>query len=470
MFGMLKRTIDWFVDRLGLKRVKEFVADHPVHPGQVKGKKAWMYIFGAATATAFLLQVATGILLVTLYIPSPAAAYQSLIYINQEVFLGWFLRGMHYFGASAMVVAISLHVVRVFLTGSYKFPREMNWILGVMLLVLTVLMAATGQLLRWDQNGIWTVALGSQLLGHTPVIGPMLAQFVLAGDQIGGATLTRFYAFHVLILPLLLFATIGLHIYLVLHHGVSEPPVAGRKVDDNYRERYEKEVEKSPYKYFPDAAWREVVTAFVLIGTVMALAWIFGPKGPHEPPDPTTFGADPRPDWYFRWLYALLAIKPRGTEPFFMVYMPLLIVVAMLLLPFLFNKGERHPGRRPWAVAGVLLVGIVIGVLTYQGMRAPWAMRFETERIPAEVVGVAEGPVWEGSQLFHDLGCQYCHAVAGYGGQYGPNFDRVLRRLPPEAFVTRTVQGWGDMPGYRGSITLDELERIMLFLRAMEER
>jgi ubiquinol-cytochrome c reductase cytochrome b subunit len=468
--GILKRTGNWFVDRLGLQRIKEFVLDHPVHPGHADRKKGWMYVFGAATATAFLLQVATGVLLVSKYIPSPAAAYESLIHINQEVFLGWFLRGMHYFGASAMVVAISLHVVRVFLTGSYKFPREMNWLLGVVLLVLTVLMAATGQLLRWDQNGIWTVALGSQLLGHVPLIGPILAQFVLAGDQIGGATLTRFFAFHVLILPLSLFAVIGLHVYLVLHHGVSEPPEAGRKVDENYRERYKGELEKSPYKYWPDAAWREVVTAFALIAIVMALAWFFGPKGPGDPPDPTTIAADPRPDWYFRWLYALLAIKPRGTEAFFMVYMPLLMLVGMILLPFVFNKGERHPWRRPWAVALVALIGIILGVLTYQGMQAPWAMRFQTQRIPAEVVGVAHGPVWEGSQLFHDRGCQYCHAVGGYGGQYGPELTTVLRRIPPEVFVTRTVQGWGDMPGYRGSITLDELERIIIFLRAMGER
>lgn len=467
---ILRRTGRWLVDRLGLQRVREFVLDHPVHPGQARGRSAWMYVFGAATAAAFLLQVATGALLVSKYIPSPAAAYQSLVHLNQEVFLGGFLRGMHYFGASAMVVLISLHVVRVFLTGSYKFPREMNWLLGVVLLVLTVLMAATGQLLRWDQNGIWTVVLGSQLLGHVPLIGPALAQFVLAGDQVGGATLSRFFAFHVVILPLLLIATIGLHVYLVLHHGVSEPPEAGRPVDDDYRERYRRETERSGYRYWPDAAWREVVMGVVVVGVVMGLALVFGPKGPNQPPDPTAIAADPRPDWYFRWFYALLAVKPRGFETFFMVYLPALMLLAMVVLPFAFNRGERHPARRPWAVAAVLLVGAVLGVLTYQGMRAPWAMHFQTERIPAAVVGVAEGPVWEGAQLFHDRGCQYCHAVAGYGGAYGPDLTRALRRLPPGVFVTRTVQGWGDMPGYRGSITLDELERIILFLRAMEDR
>jgi ubiquinol-cytochrome c reductase cytochrome b subunit len=469
--GVLKRIGAWFYDRLGLERIVDFVARHPVPPGNVEQRKGWMYVLGIATLTAFLLQVVTGVLLVTKYIPSPAAAYDSLLFLNREVWLGWFLRGMHYFGASAMIVLISLHVIRVFLTGSYKFPREMNWLLGVVLLMLTVAMAATGQLLRWDQDGIWTVVVGSQLLGRVPWVGETLAQFVIAGDQVGGATLSRFFSFHVLIFPLLIFLVVGLHLYLVLHHGVSEPPEAGRPVDPKtYRQWYKEHTEKSPYQYWPDAAWREIVAGVGVVMVVMALAWIFGPKGPGPPPDPTAVAADPRPDWYFRWYYALLAIKPRGYETFTMVYLPALIGLAMILLPLVANQGERSPRRRPWALAIVGLALVIISVLTYQGLRAPWAMRFETEPIPPEVVGFHEGPIWEGSQLFFTRGCQYCHAVAGYGGEYGPDLTHVLRRLPPEMVVTRTIDGIGDMPAYRGAITRDELDTIMIFLRAMERR
>jgi ubiquinol-cytochrome c reductase cytochrome b subunit len=471
MVGPITRLRDFLYDRLGLERFVEFVIRHPVPRGNVERRIAWAYVLGVATMTAFLLQVVTGIALTTTYIPSAAHAYQSLTFINQEVWFGWVIRGMHYFGASAMIVLISLHMARVFLMGSYKYPREMNWVLGVILLLLTLLMAATGQLLRWDQNGIWTVTVGSQLLGRVPFIGQALAGFILAGDQVGGSTLTRFFAFHVLILPGLIFLTAGLHIYLVLHHGVSEPPEPGRPVDaSTYREWYRKETERSPYRYWPDAAWREVVAALAVVAIVIALALLFGPKGPGDPPDPTTIAADPRPDWYFRWYYALLAVKPRGLETFTMVYLPALIGIALLLLPFVANQGERSPSRRPWAVGIVGVVLILLAVLTELGMRAPWSMDFETEPIPAEAVGVTEGPVWHGAALFHERGCQYCHSVAGYGGAYGPDLTDVLRRLPPEIFVTRTVQGFGDMPGYRDTITREELSSILQFLEAMGAR
>ncbi|CAN5858913.1 hypothetical protein BH23GEM3_BH23GEM3_13040 [soil metagenome] len=465
---ILKRVGGWLWERLGLERPWDFAGRHPVQPEQAT-RKGWMYVFGAATMTAFLLQVVTGVALATKYVPSPASAYESLIFINQEVWLGWFVRGMHYFGASAMVVFISVHVARVFLTGSYKYPREMNWIFGVMLLVLTMLMAATGQLLRWDQNGIWTVVVGSQLLGHVPLIGPRLTEFVLAGDAVGGATLSRFFAFHILILPALIFLTVGVHLYLVLHHGVSEPPEAGKPVDpETYKEWYDERAERGGYRYWPDAAWREVVTALAIIVGVMLLAYIFGPKGPDAPPDPTMIAADPRPDWYFRWYYALLAVKPQGWEPFFMVYLPLGALIAMFLLPFVAPKGERHPKRRPWAILIVVVVVTALGVLTELGMRAPWAMEFETVPLSPEVVGVAEGPVWTGAQLFHERGCQFCHVAAGQGGQYGPDLTDVTRRLPPEMIVTRTINGIGQMPAYRDMITRDEMDAILAFLRSLE--
>lgn len=468
---MLRRLGGWFIDRLGLERLLDFGPRHPVHPGQVEGRKSWMYVFGMATLIAFLLQLATGILLVTRYIPAPDSAYESLLYINEEVVLGWLVRGMHYFGASAMVLLILAHVVQVFLTGAYKFPREMTWFFGVALLALTLLMAATGQLLRWDQNGIWTVSVGSQLLARVPWIGDALARFVLAGDQVGGATLSRFFAFHVLIFPLLILLVVGVHVYLVLHHGVSEPPEPRKRVEpETYREEYEAALEKSPYTYWPDAAWREVVAGALVVVSVVLLAWAFGPKGPAEPPDPAVIAADPRPDWYFRWYYALLAIKPRGLETFTMVYLPLLAGIAMILLPFVASKGERHPARRPWAVALVVVLLALLGVLTELGMRAPWSMAFGTRPLGRDEVPVAEGPAWEGAQLFHRRGCQYCHTAAGRGGDYGPDLTHVTQRLPPEVIVARTLNGVGEMPAYRGKLTREEIQAILAFLHSLEER
>jgi ubiquinol-cytochrome c reductase cytochrome b subunit len=468
---MIRRAGRWLHDRLGLERIVDFAARHPVPPG-VTGRKGWMYVLGAATLAAFVLQFATGIALATQYVPSPAHAYDSLIHINEQVSYGAFVRGMHYFGASAMMLLIGLHMVRVFLTGSYKYPRETNWLFGLALLAMTVAMAATGQLLRWDQDGLWTVSVGAQLLAHVPLIGEWLARFVLAGEAVSGDTLTRFFTLHVVILPVLLILTIGVHLWLVLHHGVSEPPVAGRRVNpEGYRERYLRKAEAGGRRYWPDSAWREVVAGAVVVAAVMGLAWWFGPHGPGAPPDPTAVAADPRPDWYFRWYYALLWVKPRGLERFVMVYLPLAVALGLVLLPLVRGtRGERSPSRRPWAVAAVGLAAAAIGYLTYLGMRAPWAMDFRTQPLTAQAAGAAEGPVWEGARLFHARGCQYCHAVQGQGGAYGPELTHVLRRLPAEVVVARTLNGIGDMPAYRGVLTRDELTAILAFLRAQEER
>lgn len=465
---MLKNIGAWLVDRLGLARVIEFALRHPV-PRRNTMRSGWMYALGVATLGAFLLQLATGIALATHYIPSPQHAFDSLRYINEEVWFGGFLRAVHYFGASAMVVLITAHMIRVLLTGSYKFPREMTWVVGVVLLGLTMAMALTGQLLRWDQDGLWTVSVASHFVGRVPFIGEQLARFVLAGDRVGGATLSRFFVFHAVLIPLLILLTIGVHVYLVLHHGISEPPDPGRKVDRRtYRKEYEEELRLSERRYWPDEAWREVVAAAGVILVVLLLAYVLGPKGPSEPPDPASIAADPRPDWYLRWYYALLWVKPRGTETLVMVYLPLVAFLALLLLPFVFNEGERSLRRRPWAVVLVVLTVAGLGVLTDMGVRPEWEIDFQTTPLTAADVGVGEGDVWQGAQLFHARGCQYCHAVRGRGGSYGPDLTNVARRLPVSEIVTRTLNGVGDMPPYRDILLQEEMNAIVAFLRSLE--
>lgn len=467
---LLRRLRDWLIDRLGLQRIIDFAMRHPVPPEHA-GRRGWAYVLGIATLAAFMLQVATGTVLATKYIPSPGHAYESLLYITNEAWFGAMLRGMHYFGASAMVVLITAHMVRVLLTGSYKFPREMNWVLGVVLFLLTMAMALTGQLLRWDENGLWTVSVAANFFARVPLIGEPLARFVLGGESVGGATLSRFFVFHVIFLPMLIMATVAAHMYLVLHHGVSEAPRPGRKIDkSSYREWYKSYVEAGETRYWPDTAWREVVAAFAVVAIVAVLALVFGPKGPGLPPDPTMIAADPRPDWYLRWYYALLAIKPRGAETLVMVYLPLAGIIGMLLLPFVFNTGERAPSRRPWAVLAVVAGLTGFGLLTHLGMQAPWAMAFDRDPPTALEVGVAEGPVWEGAQAFHYRGCDYCHQIHGRGGIYGPDLTYLSIRMPPSDIVARTLNGIGDMPGYRRVLTQDEMEAILAYLEAVSRR
>ena len=210
-----KRIWEWFDDRLGISETIEPIAKH-----LVPHDAGWWYVFGSATLSAFMLQVVTGIALAFSYIPSASEAYSTIRFITTDATLGHFLRGLHYYGASAMVLMVGAHGARVFLFGSYKYPREMNWVTGVLLLGFTILMGFTGQLLRVGtkppSGRSWSVPSKA---GRVPIIGTWLAHLMLGGTTIGGATLSRFFAIHVFLVPACLFAFIGLHIYLVLRHG-----------------------------------------------------------------------------------------------------------------------------------------------------------------------------------------------------------------------------------------------------------
>jgi ubiquinol-cytochrome c reductase cytochrome b subunit len=404
------------------------------------------------------------------YIPSPGHAWESLQFINTQVLWGGFVRGLHFFGASAMVLLVFVHMSRVVITGSYKFPREVNWITGVVLLFLTLAMAFTGQLLRWDADGVWGVFVAAHYAARVPLIGEALKQFMLGGATVGGATLSRFYAFHVILMPLAMFAVIGLHMYLVLHHGISEPPEPGRPVDPkSYRRWYQAHLTRQGRPYFPDAVWKEAVAALLVVVTVVALAWALGPKGPGERADPTMIPSEPKPDWFLLWYYGLLSIKPPRIETFTMVYLPAIAVLILILLPLLSGRGERSPSRRPWSIAVLVFLVTAFGVLTELGGRAPWVMDFGTEPLPAHAVGFEAGPVWQGAALFHERGCQYCHVALGEGGDYGPALTDVMRRLPPEVVTTRIVQGFGNMPAYRDILTREELAAILAFLHSLSD-
>ena len=470
VIGIARRSGAWLADRLGIHRFRD-VWDHPVPPGITEPRRGWLYALGSAAAAAFLLQLVTGMALATLYIPAPAHAYESVRYITDEVWMGALLRGMHYFGASAMVLLVAVHMARVFLTGSYKAPRELNWMTGVLLLVLTLAMAFTGQLLRWDADGVWGIFVASHYVGRVPLIGGTLKELVLAGETIGGPTLTRFYALHAIVMPLLILATIGLHVWLVLHHGISEPPVPGQRVSPAAdRERYRQMLARSTRRYFPDAAWREALVSAVVVAVVVGLAFAIGPKGPGAPPDPTLVPAEPKPDWFLLWYYALIAVKSPAIETFVMVYLPLGLVAALLLLPLLRGgRGERSARRRPWAVLVTVTTATVLGVFTLLGARAPWVMDFD---VPPPSAGELAGlpPLARaGSEVYYARGCIHCHAVAGRGGRYGPPLGGVLNRLPPGDVTVRIVQGFGDMPAYGHVLDQEELAALLAYLHALSE-
>ncbi len=220
--------VDWLEERSGLAGGIKYFLFRKV-PADIN----WMQTLGSATLTAFIVQAVTGVVLAMYYKPDPDAAYASILRITNDVTLGWLVRGMHKWGASVFIILMFFHMARVFLFGAYKYPRELNWIVGVGLLALGLFEGFTGYLLPWDETAYWASVVGININGTAPILGPFIVQFLQSGIEIGEDTLSRFYALHMLVLPGAIGGLIGLHLYLVVRLGVTSPPwspeAAGRE-------------------------------------------------------------------------------------------------------------------------------------------------------------------------------------------------------------------------------------------------
>src|SRR5437763_6932644 len=213
-------VVDWIDERTSLSGGIRWMLFRKVPRGI-----NWFYTLGSATLFAFLSQAVTGVFLAMYYRPDAAGgAYESIRYVTNDVFLGQFVRGMHKWGSSVMVVLVFLHMGRTFLWGAYKYPRELNWVIGVVLLILTLIMAFTGYLLPFDQRAYWATIVGVNINGTGPLLGPYLSDFLRGGGEFGATTLSRFYAIHMLLVPGLIIALIGAHLYLVTKLGTTAPP------------------------------------------------------------------------------------------------------------------------------------------------------------------------------------------------------------------------------------------------------
>jgi ubiquinol-cytochrome c reductase cytochrome b subunit len=466
--GIFQRIWQWLDDRTGLPSSLMAVAHHAVPP--ITGWRAWTYVLGSATLLCFLIQVATGIVLATAYVPSTEHAYQSLQFITHEATFGRLVRGLHAYSASAMILFIGLHMIQVFLIAAYKFPRELNWLSGVGLFALTLGMVFTGQLIRWDADGLWSVFIVAQQAERVPFIGGTLAHFLIAGKTIGGATLTRFYALHVFFLPALILMLVGLHLYLVLHHGISEFPRTGRPVDPRtYRKGYRRYLARYGQPFWPDAAWRDVVFGVCLIVGLFLLALILGPPELKGLPDPTNVDAYPRPGWYFLWYFALFALMPPQLEDYAIVLVPLIAGLVLILIPLVFNRGERSPLRRPWALAFVLFMAVTIGTLWQLGVKSPWSPDFSARPLPAPMVTTSGDAAVQGARLFYKKGCEYCHAIGNQGGHRGPELSNIGNQLTSEQMIVRILNGGKIMPAYAGNLDPEALNALVAFLKTQRQ-
>jgi ubiquinol-cytochrome c reductase cytochrome b subunit len=464
---MLRRTALWIDNRLHLSKLFDATAGHPVP----RSAASWFYVFGSGTLLCFVIQIITGICLALVYVPSASDAYASLEYLNYNLTLGWLLRAIHYWGSTFMVAIMTVHMAQVFLFGAFKYPRELTWISGVVLLFCTLGMAFTGQVLRFDQDAYWGLGIGAAVMGRFPLIGANLVHFMLGGPIIAGNTLSRFFTLHVFVIPGLLIAVVGLHLRLVLTKGINEYPTPGKLVEKGaYDDEYKALLKKEGVPFFPNAAINDIFFAGLVTLGIMFCAFYFGPKGPLGAPDPTLIDTTPRPDFFFLSQFAALALLPDYLETPIILAAPVVLIVILVALPFISGAGEKSARRRPAAVLSVIVILLALGALTYLGANSPWSPRmgaWSGDATPEKFVKGRSPLELRGAATLQNKQCRNCHSLGGEGGQRGPALDNVATRLTGGQLVRQVIQGGGNMPAYGKNLSPAEVAALVAFMRTL---
>jgi cytochrome b6 len=355
MANRMQSLMNWVGDRLPLQPLKE-AAEHKTVP---RHRYTVLYYFGGMTLFFFVVQVLTGILLMLYYRPSANEAFESVEFIMTTVPFGWLIRSIHSWSANLMVFFAMVHLATVFFMKAYRRPREITWITGCILLFLSMGFGFSGYLLPWNKLAFFATKVGTDIAGAVPVIGEGLLRFLRGGDQVGGGTLSRFYGWHVAILPAITTALLGLHVLLVQIHGMSVPPSEEAKAKA-----------RRPMKFLPDFALRDLFGWMLALGVLAALAallpWELGEKADAFAP---AF-KDIKPEWYFMFMFQALKLVPGG-EIFGIEYeaIPILLFglggLAMVLVPFLDRKLTRT-GKSPMFTAiGVAVLLFVVGMTAW---------------------------------------------------------------------------------------------------------
>ncbi len=416
----MNSLFNWIEQRTGAKKLL-----HEALFENVPGGARWRYVWGSTLVFCFTVQVITGLFLWVAYSPGSQTAWESVYFIQHQMTGGWFLRGIHHFTAQAMTVLLLLHLLQVVIDGAYKAPREINYWTGVLLLVLVLALSLTGYLLPWDQKGFWASKVATNIAAITPVIGPALQQIVVGGSDYGHHTLTRFFALHAGIIPGLIIAFIGLHVYLFRKHGLTakEPR---RKRDE---------------PFWPRQVMCDAVACLAVLAVVLVLV-IRGHGAPlGAPADPSEQFSAARPEWYFLFLFQFLKYFPGGTEVWGAIVIPTVLLLMVGALPLLGRWNFGH--RFNLGFLGAMLAGVAL--LTWlavseDGRKSEYvaavkAADFEAERVLAlaqapsgiptagAVTLLRSDPLVQGPKLFV-RNCASCHRYDGNDSMGGQPKDK----------------------------------------------
>src|SRR3989339_358760 len=427
---MANKFREWIEDRTGLSNFLKVALDEPVHGGA-----KWSYVFGSGLVFLFILQVVTGIIMAGFYSPSSTSAWGSVYYIQGKTSFGWFVRGLHHFGSSAMIILAIVHMFQVFIFGAYKKPRELNWISGVILLLFLMGFGLTGYLLPWDQKGYWATQVATNIIGTIPIIGDYIKIIHQGGSDYGNFTLTRFYAIHTFLLPISLLFFLFIHILLFRKHGVTP-----------YWKTSEEVLKNRIDPFWPYQIFKDVVFAIGMYAIIAG--WVFWNGGAEllAPADPASnFLA--RPEWYFLFLFELLKYCQGNFLIVGTVIIPTLALIFLFVLPFIDRNTSRYPSKRiPFfgaifsGLAGVIALTTLsilhdrhdIHILHQQEdaeKQTARAIKLAARGIPPQggLYIFLNDPVYLGEKIFKGT-CIVCHMLQGEGGETGPDFTNFGSR------------------------------------------
>ncbi|HEY7498080.1 MAG TPA: cytochrome b N-terminal domain-containing protein [Vicinamibacterales bacterium] len=518
------RLAQWIDARTRYRAVRHVLLDEEIPAGT-----GWIFTLGSVLLALIGVQLLTGAVLTIYYAPTPDHAYESVRFISSTA-AGRLVRGLHHFGASFLVVFLVLHLLRVVILGSYKPPRELTWLSGLVLLALVLAFALTGYLLPWDQRAYWATVVTINISRLEPLAGEVVAAILQGGSTVGALTLTRWYSAHVIFLPALLVLLIAAHIVLMRLQGSSGPvrPKTGR-----------------PFPFYPYQAFRDTVAVTIVLLAVFAFSWR-GMPALEAPADPTDASYIPRPEWYFLGLFELLKYFPGKWEVIGAIFIPALVALFLALLPWIDRGPERHPRRRPLIMTIVTAGFLAVVALTTLGFRdrpksaaaGSWTMREIGGRAiagysgcakchsttgmadPLETVSVARGAEWiaghatdpemiapglreppttrserevaaivayvrrvtrdpypgyapeiETAATVWARYCVGCHIIDGDGGKEGPELTKAGEKHDKAKLKTwiedpEAVDPLADMPSFGDRLSPEQLDAIASYLAA----
>ena len=428
---------DWLDRRVGWRRLVHEGLDEPI-----PGRSRWAYVFGSGLLFVLVNQAVTGMFLALYYVPSADHAHKTVEFITKQVSAGSFIRSLHSYGSSVMIIILLLHLLQTFVYGAYKNGRELLWLFGCFLLLLVLFMSFTGYLLPWDQKAYSATAVATNIISEVPLVGDRLKTFLRAGTEMGTLTISRFFALHILMIPALIAGAVALHVFLFRRAGAAGPPVT---------EEQRRQLPTEPF--YPRQVFKDFVFGVLLIGILSALAISkpasLGPMA--NPSDPVYI---PRPEWYYIPVFQWLKYWHGPASVVGIVIIPALLFLLLFALPFIDRSPERRPLKRPIAIGSLLFVflGVIwLGARSYAEDRRDPAVharlkaqedeerRFAREPfVPHEVGGAAAASSTaqrlsaaesKGALLFVSESCAGCHGPEGKGGA-------GLFRLPNLATTT----------------------------------